>query len=280
LELDMTNRFLPLWALLLCVSACDDSGPSSQGSFFGPGTGDDGDDEEMDSGSDPADSDEDGEDDEEGQDAAPVGRDGSIGESDAGPAPEDAAVAVPDGSTHSPDGGATDAGVTPDASTQLDAGSDAGAPDAGAELDASLEDGGAPQPDAAVCGTDGLVAGNSCAGVVTCQDNNFSGDPVLECVLVENGARRSRCCTATFASNSCRSAACGGGDDEALCDGPEDCGAATGTCCFNAGATSCAASCAAAQTLCHTDADCPSGRRCEAGTSSGQYSWWGFCGAP
>jgi len=166
---------------------------------------------------------------------------------------------------------ATDASTTlPDAAVVIDAGP---GPSSDASTDASTD--GGP-----TCGTDGLIAGNDCAGVVTCQDNNFSGDPVLACSLVAVGSgTASRCCTAPIgASNSCRTTACGANDDEAKCDGPEDCaGNATGAlCCFTGGATSCAASCANADLLCHEDKDCPSGAKCATGHPT-QYSWWGFC---
>ncbi len=176
-----------------------------------------------------------------------------------------------------------DSGLSIDSGTKLDSGS---AVDAGPKPDSGTTSDAGPKPDAGsvdagpACGTLNLIAGNSCVGVVTCQDENFSGDPILDCALT--GAKPNRCCTTAIgASDSCRTTACGNGDNEAKCDGPEDCaGNTTGAlCCFNAGAAACAAACTNPNRMCHKDADCAAGSTCEVGSNAQgtQYSWWGFC---
>jgi len=179
--------------------------------------------------------------------------------------------------------GGSDAGSSgnggSDAGSTGNGGSDAGSSDAGSS-DAGSGDAGSDPDAGPTCGAENVIGGNSCAGVVTCQDENFSGDPILECVLT--GAAPSRCCTTSFgASDSCRTNACANGDQEAKCDGPEDCGAGApgGLCCFNAGAAVCAATCSNPNRMCHSDADCATGTKCRAGSNAQgtSYSWWGFC---
>lgn len=181
-----------------------------------------------------------------------------------------------DSGTPTDGGGEVDSGPPLDAGEPVDSGTetDAGDPtDAGPGTDGGDIDAGPP------CGTEGLVAGNDCVGVVTCQDEGFTQQPVLECVLT--GSTPSRCCTTPIgAQDSCRTTACAANDNEATCDGPEDCAGNTAgaVCCFNAGDAACAATCTNPNTMCHKDADCPTGSTCEAGSNAqGRYSWWGFC---
>ncbi len=204
--------------------------------------------------------------------AADAGNSLDSGSADSGPADSGSSDSGPGDS-----GPGLDAGPGLDSGPGIDSGTGA---DAGPAADSGTKPDAGPADAGPACGTTGVVAGNDCPGVVTCQDEGFSGDPVLECALT--GPAASRCCTTPFGANdSCRTTSCGANDDEARCDGPEDCAgnAAGAVCCFDAGAAACATTCSNPNRMCHRDADCPTGATCEVGSNSqgSRYSWWGFC---
>jgi hypothetical protein len=217
-------------------------------------------------------------------DSGQTGADGDAGDPLDGSSGGDASVSD-DGSVQSDSSVEGDAGDGDAGAGDDDAGADAGEADAGGDSDAGPTEDAGPgsdaggETDAGSCGSSGLVAGNDCPGVVSCQDNNGSNVPVLSCGLATHN-----CCVNTTGgnnSNSCRTQACSGfGIEEATCDGPEDCSGGQ-LCCFNDGATSCENSCNNnAARLCHTDADCPNGLECQVGREelfTLVYEWWGFC---
>jgi hypothetical protein len=216
----------------------------------------------------------------------------SLGDGDFTPGDGDGDNSLPGPDAGHPADGSTtgdashgDAAVESDAASDDDAGSDAGSTDAGGHpSDAGATDAGGGGNDAdagSSCGTSGLVAGNDCIGVVTCQDNN--GTAVNACDV---GGGAQHCCINTdvfgTGSNSCRSTACGNTLKEASCDGPEDCGGGAALCCFNGGTTSCSSTCSSnGSRLCHDDSDCAgTNKKCVKGTSTTfgvAGKWWGFC---
>jgi hypothetical protein len=214
---------------------------------------------------------------------------------DAGPASLDAGVA-PDAGARADaslaDAALADAALPFDAGSGTDAG-DRAPPDAGE----TAKDGGAPHdagqhvphdagshpvPDAGPgCGFLGQAGGNSCPGVVACQENALTTTPVPACVLGHgSSATGKHCCVSALLNlaDSCVAALCEPLTLEALCDGPEDCDGKA--CCLTAGATACGATCALPELqLCHRDQNCPTGYVCQAGDAMGLYTWWGFCRA-
>lgn len=209
------------------------------------------------------------------------------GGDDAGADPGDAST--PNDASAEPDANVEpDASAEPDASTEPDASAEADAStglDAGPEEDASVPpDAAAPEDAGPSCGPPNSqrIGGNSCPGVVTCQDTSGPGTEVLACVLrSEDGSTVNRCCIDFGPHNSCRPSACSLTQGEASCDGPEDCSGGRVCCRDTIGTgTSCQTSCgSAANQLCHTDADCPGNTRCLSGTGGAlnTHKWWGFC---
>jgi len=180
-----------------------------------------------------------------------------------------------------------------------DADGDGGERDAGADAGKEHDAGHDAGPCGPVTSSSGTYLGNTCPGVVTCQDpsNAQSGKYVLSCDLGDDIDQPDHhCCIGDPApSNTCSSTDCGANQVEATCDGPEDCNPGSGKqayCCIanftkKSNSTFCATNpCAdAEQTVCHGDADCPSGYTCKAGHDFDlgylvpvtAAKWMGFC---
>jgi hypothetical protein len=115
------------------------------------------------------------------------------------------------------------------------------------------------------CCVEATIAGYTVLTCAASADCPYVGPGVVCGAMV---CSSSQVCCVSYNGATCSSGGCSGGSLPVRCDGPEDCGGGTPVCCGDiSSGTSCVASgsCASSYTggvVCHTSADCPSGRTC------------------